>query len=104
MPAIIVPHALAQPAVVRSAAEALDPAVLVRGRQLRGQLTPDPIRLLGQDGAAAGFGNGECRGAAADARASDQDIGGVGGRFYGSSYTSTNAAPEVPPEPLTTAE
>lgn len=66
-------------AVVARAAEMRDPAVLVGRHGLRGELAADPGELFGHDDGAAGLGDRERGGDAADSASDHGDITREGG-------------------------
>ncbi|CAM5495478.1 hypothetical protein SVIOM342S_01811 [Streptomyces violaceorubidus] len=72
---VVLADALAQSPVGGGGAELFDPRVLVGRHGLAGELAADPVRLLGQDDAAAGPAGGEGRGDAAESAADDEDVG-----------------------------
>ena len=83
MAAIILAHVVAVGGVGAVASERFDPGMLVGRHGLRGELTADPVGLLGHDYAHAVAKGGERGGAPTHATPEDGDIAGKLARARG---------------------
>ena len=72
---IIRPNVLPQIPVAARASELLDPAVFVRRNGLLRELPANPVRRFGQHDPPSQAAGGECRGAASQAAAHDENVG-----------------------------
>ena len=74
VPAVVVPNPVSQLAVTRGAADPLDPRMLVGRDGLRGQLSTEPVGLLGHHDLLAKPERGQCRRAATQPTSDDHQI------------------------------